>query len=66
MKCPRKFGKLPFEGGEGCDGECAVRFRNGDKAVCGIAAYIANELERSGRMFTINWEMEEPREGCGE
>ena len=23
MKCPLKFGKYEFEGGEGCDEECA-------------------------------------------
>ena len=55
MKCPAKFGKYPFEGGEGCDPECAVLLRNGGKGVCGITAYIAHDLEKSGRMFTINW-----------
>ena len=56
MKCPNKFGKYEFEGGEGCDPDCAIRFRNDDKIVCGFAAYMANELEKSGRVFVMNWE----------
>ena len=64
MRCPFKFGRYGFEGGEGCDRECAWRVAEdgayGRAFMCAIAAIA--EYESDGSVRPANYEIEGKRE----
>ena len=54
MKCPRKFGKLPFEGGEECADDCALAVRLNDGSIACAQAVVAAAVASDERWIRVN------------
>ena len=48
MKCPARFGRYEFEGGEECRADCALSLTTSRGRCCAVAAEAAALLVRSG------------------
>lgn len=60
MKCPLKFGRFRFEGGEECEPECAWRMGavtviDGESTLVDVCAFAASKVEYI-KCGIVNWE----------